>query len=406
MEYICKPKKVQIYVNTNRKTMKTIQSELGCDVIINGGLYNLSKFTPECCLKVDGTILANDGYKYWGYGWDNYELNLTSDLSAYKNYICCVCLVKDHVKEPLYIGSALKGSRQRTVIGRFDDGRIWVMAQTSPTKTPEELQDYVLKLDLKDAIMLDGGGSTQGMTHKEQIESNRIVHNYICIWEEKEEVNSNINIQYLPTSNSDGFKNANFVPKGIVLHSTATPGVNALSMQKYYNKPKLGKSVHAFVDDIDIVQCMPWTKRAGHVGSGSKGSFNSTHIGIEMCEPKGLTYNSGGWAIIKYSPPNDYFNKIWNNAVNLCAKLCCDYNLNPLGNSVLVSHNEVYALGYGSNHADVMHWFKWENKTMDNFRQAVAEKMKFYKTNYNDEGYVQWKKYMEMYITETGKNNE
>ena len=68
-----------------------------------------------------------------------------------------------------------------------------------------------------------------------------------------------------------------------------------------------------------------------------------------------------------------------------------------------MSHNEVYALGYGSNHADVAHWFKWENKTMNDFRQAVVERMKFYKTNYNDEGYIQWKKYMEMYMAETNK---
>jgi len=44
MEYICTPRKLQIYVNAAKKTRGQIKEETGCTAIINGGLYNLSTF--------------------------------------------------------------------------------------------------------------------------------------------------------------------------------------------------------------------------------------------------------------------------------------------------------------------------------------------------------------------------
>lgn len=209
----------------------------------------------------------------------------------------------------------------------------------------------------------------------------------------------NINIEYLPIVKSDGWRNSNFIPQGLVLHSTAMPNVNAYGIQNYFNKPNVGASIHGCIDDEHIIQCMPWNKKAGHIGSGKYGSFNNTHIGIEMCEPKGLIYNSNYSAIIQYNPPPDYFGKIWNNAVNLFAYLCKLLNLNPQGKNVIVSHAEAHALGYGSNHADTAHWFKWENKTMDDFRQDV---LKVYSLKEDEEEmtYEQFKEYMDRYLNE------
>lgn len=210
-----------------------------------------------------------------------------------------------------------------------------------------------------------------------------------------------IDIEYLPIIKSDGWNNSSFIPTGLVLHSTALPNVNAYGIQKYFNQPNLGASIHGCVDDEHIVQCLPWNKRAGHVGSGSKGSFNYTHLGIEMCEPKGLIYNSNSSAIIKYNPPPDYFKKVWNNTVNLFAYLCNQFNLDPLKKGVIVSHAEACALGYGSNHADTAHWFKWENKTMDDFRQDVYKILQEFKEEDDDTlTYEQFKEYMDRYLNE------
>lgn len=410
MEYIGKFKRIQLYINNQLKSMEEVKAEVGCDLIINGGLFNMANFSPVCCLKHNGTILVDDGYKYWGYGWnDGSKIDITNDMNKYNNYICCVCMVKDGKEEKMYLASSLKGSRQRTAIGRFSDGRIWVFAQQSPAMSPEALQAYAKKIGVQDAIMLDGGASTQCLSEFDLLSSTRIVHNFVCIWFENDK---KFNYVFKPITKADGWKNAELPsPKGIVLHSTATPSANATTMQKAYNKPSVGASVHAFVDNEGVVQCLPWRKKAGHIGSGSKGSYNNTHIGIEMCEPSGLTYNGSKSAIVKYNPPANYFKKTWENTVNLFAYLCKQFNLNPLDKTVIVSHTEANKLGYGSNHADPEHWIQFENKTMDDFRHDVDIALK--KLNniiveeplveFSEFSYEHWKAYMERYLKENAK---
>lgn len=184
MVYICKPKKVQIYVNTKRKTAAQIKAETGCDAIINGGLYGMSNFKPVCHLKVDGKVLAEDQYKYWGYGWDAEDFPaLVLDYDQMDNYICCVCMVRSGKAEKMIYNSGVSGSRQRTAIGTFADGRLWLYADKTG-KTPEQLQSIALKAGVQDAIMLDGGGSTQCIFPTGKVLSSRNVHNYICVWED------------------------------------------------------------------------------------------------------------------------------------------------------------------------------------------------------------------------------
>lgn len=189
MVYICKPSKIQIYTNSYPyKTIDQIKSEINCDAIINGGLYNMKTYEPACHLKVDGKLLGVDKYTYFGYGWDTNGFPvLVSDYSEYDNYICCVCLVRNSKPEILYYDSSVGGSRPRTAIGTFPDGRIWLYADSS-NKTPEQLRDIALKAGVKDALMLDGGGSTQCVFPTGSVNSSRKVQNYICIWEEKDSV--------------------------------------------------------------------------------------------------------------------------------------------------------------------------------------------------------------------------
>ena len=187
MVYICKPSKIQIYINSYPyKTIDQIKSETNCDAIVNGGLYNMKTYEPACHLKVDGKLLGADKYTYFGYGWDTNGFPvLVSDYSEFDNYICCVCLVRNSKPEILYYDSSVGGSRPRTAIGTFPDGRIWLYADSS-NKTPEQLRNIALEAGVKDAIMLDGGGSTQCIFPTGNVNSARKVQNYICIWEEKE----------------------------------------------------------------------------------------------------------------------------------------------------------------------------------------------------------------------------
>lgn len=185
MIYTCKPEKVSIYVNIGKKTAAQIKEETGCTALINGGLFNMSTFKPVCHLKVDGRVLAKDQYKYWGFAWnDESVIDMVQDYGKYRNYICCVALVRNGQPERLVYSNELSGYRPRTAFGVFEDGNVWLYADANTKKTPEQLQRLAISQGVKHAIMLDGGGSTQGVCPASTVKSNRIVHNFILVWAE------------------------------------------------------------------------------------------------------------------------------------------------------------------------------------------------------------------------------
>jgi N-acetylmuramoyl-L-alanine amidase len=182
MIYTCKPTKVAIYINTGRKTAAQIKAETGCTALINGGLFD-GAFRPVCHLKVSGVQLAKDQYKYWGYAIDSSgKMRLVEDYTAYPHFISCVCMVRNGKPETMYYNTDMGGARQRTAIGLFADGRIWLYCDKTG-KTPEQLRQIALDAGVDSALMLDGGGSTQGIFPGGTVTSSRIVHNFICVWE-------------------------------------------------------------------------------------------------------------------------------------------------------------------------------------------------------------------------------
>jgi N-acetylmuramoyl-L-alanine amidase len=162
------------------------------------------------------------------------------------------------------------------------------------------------------------------------------------------------------------------VPKGIIVHSTATPQSDAMVYYRSWNRPNFQIAVHAFLDANKIVQLLPWEMRCWGCASGWKGSGNDTHIQFEICEPDGFKYVSGvmtGYDIKKQTP---YFNKVWDNAIDLCVYLCKKYNLTEKN---IIDHQEAYRRGIASNHSDTSHWFPLHQKNMDLFRAEVKERL-------------------------------
>ena len=121
---------------------------------------------------------------------------------------------------------------------------------------------------------------------------------------------------------------------------------------------------------VTTVQTMPWNYRPWGCGSGNKGSCNNGWIQFEICED-GL---------------NDatYFNKVYKEACEITAYLCKMFNIDPNGmvnmNGVsvptILCHADSHALGLGSNHGDVNHWFPKFGKSMATARADVAALMK------------------------------
>ena len=163
--------------------------------------------------------------------------------------------------------------------------------------------------------------------------------------------------------------------KGIMVHST---GANNPYLKRYVGPDDglLGKNqygnhwntfhpdgreicCHAFIGKladgtIATYQTLPWNYRGWHCG----GSGNDTHISFEICED-GLS-------------DKVYFDKVYKEAVELCAYLCKQYGLTEKD---ILCHSEGYRKGIASNHADVMHWFPKHGKSMDTFRADVKSRL-------------------------------
>lgn len=144
-------------------------------------------------------------------------------------------------------------------------------------------------------------------------------------------------------------------------HSAHQAGVNAW----------IGKLANG---SIATVQALPWDYRPWGCGSGPKGSCNGSPnvkdspfwLQFEICDDG---YNNA-----------DYFKKVYKEACEFTAYLCKKFNIDPKGtvkyNGVTVPailcHADSHKLGLGSNHGDVLTWFKKQGKTMDDVRRDVA----------------------------------
>lgn len=178
--------------------------------------------------------------------------------------------------------------------------------------------------------------------------------------------------QYFQTQNPCYKAGRKITPSGIVVHST---GANNPNLKRYvgaddgiigvnqynnhWNKSNATKCVHAFIGKVAdgsarIYQTLPWNYRCWGVGSGSKGSYNNSHIQFEICED-GLTNE-------------EYYKEAFSLAQRLCAFLCAEYGISV---DNVVGHYEAAAAGYGNNHGDPRNWQKKFGGSMDQFRSDV-----------------------------------
>lgn len=116
---------------------------------------------------------------------------------------------------------------------------------------------------------------------------------------------------------------------------------------------------------VSTVQALPLDWKPWGCGSGAKGTCNDGWIQFEICADD---YTDRA-----------YFEKVYKEACELTAWICTHYGLDPRGtvtkNSayvpVVLCHQDSYKLGFGSNHNDVLGWFKKMGKTMTDVRNDV-----------------------------------
>lgn len=165
--------------------------------------------------------------------------------------------------------------------------------------------------------------------------------------------------------------------QGLMLHSVGCSQPKALAFINSWNTPSYDRAcVHGFIDANDgtIYQTLPWNWRGRHAG----GAANSTHIGIEMCEPDCIKYSGGAtFTCSDTTKAKEMVKRTYEAAVELFAMLCKQFSLNPLKDGVIISHAEGYKRGIASNHGDPDYlWSQLKTGyTMDTFRKDVAAKL-------------------------------
>lgn len=181
-------------------------------------------------------------------------------------------------------------------------------------------------------------------------------------------------VQSILTKNPCYTSGRKITVKGLMIHSIGCPQPNAKVFINNWNSPSYKSAcVHGFIDANDgtAYQTLPWNHRGWHCG----GAGNNTHIGVEMCEPSCIKYTGGSSFICSdRAQAVAAVKRTYDTAVQLFAKLCKDYNLNPLASGVVISHKEGHMRGLASNHGDPEHLWNQLNTgyTMDGFRRDIA----------------------------------
>lgn len=173
--------------------------------------------------------------------------------------------------------------------------------------------------------------------------------------------------------------NKRITPRGILIHGTAannaklgrwvkTDNENEIAVNP--NKNWFGSMVNEIIPhatigvkdghnannkDLALVQLLPYDMRCWGCGSGKYGSYNDSHIQIEMCQD--------------VSRGKEYLEKILTSTAEWCAELMMEFDNITIND--IVSHKEAHALGYASNHGDPENWLDLYGITMSDFRKRV-----------------------------------
>lgn len=182
------------------------------------------------------------------------------------------------------------------------------------------------------------------------------------------------------TSNGAYTAKRDVAVQGDVNHSVGCAQPSADVFFNLMNKSSAGWGVSAILGDFHqgegrIIVALPWdeknkkTRRNWGVGSGSKGSWNNTHIQWEICEPAGHTYAGGTMIGYDVAKNQAYFDRMWKLVVCWNVYICSILGIKAKD---IHDHRESYLAGMGGNHADVSHWWPKHGKSMDALRAEVA----------------------------------
>lgn len=300
-----KIQRVEIEVTNCRKSLAQVKTETGASHVLNGGMWNADG-SPCPLLKVNGKNLSSFPWSAYGYSWDDGPDIHLSLQHTKLNFIAVTPLI--HAGEPiqkLSYAYAQGGKRGRSAMG-LKDGALCLYCSSDGSgdaKTPEQLRDELHALGWESAVMLDGGGSSQCWFDGQTIPGDgRKCHNYIVVYVKNKKEDKPVDeiTSAIMTGSACYKAGKTITPRGIMVHSTAAPGVMADSLRATWNNSNTDAAVHAIIDDTQTLQTLPWTCRGWHAGVGSGGkSANDTHISFEICEPEECRLLPEEWVALR-----------------------------------------------------------------------------------------------------------
>ena len=207
-----KCKKAAVFHNTGRLTLQEIQKLTGATHLVNGYFFNnkigdKDYFKPNGWLVIDREEISKSTFHDWGLGiGKDGKPVMTTDRSG--TFLDGVPILKDGKRLERNLTPDVKAPSDRTAIGWTKAGQILLFCNRNDM-TREELQDELLALGCVDALMMDGGGSTQGIFPGGELKSSRKVATVILFWEEK-----NMSKKVCLDAGHDASNKANASPDG------------------------------------------------------------------------------------------------------------------------------------------------------------------------------------------------
>lgn len=219
MYTIIKASRMEVFDNRAlRLTPAQVKARTGCTHIINGWVFGKGLKLCDDCIA-DGKVLSKSKYHDWCLGCDrDGPPVMTLEDTTWKT--SAVPLLKDGKKLERNLTPDVARPAERTAVGWLADGRVLLWCDKK-ILTREQLQDKLLGLGCVDALMFDGGGSTQGVFPGKKVVSSRIVATFLCFWEEtsekKEETKVETNKKVCLDAGHSASNKANKSPDGTYL---------------------------------------------------------------------------------------------------------------------------------------------------------------------------------------------
>lgn len=173
--------KAQIYYNPNKKSLAEIKRETGCTHIINGYLFN-KKFKPVDWCVINGKEISVSKYNDYGFCISDNKPEFCIYLKGEdENFISGIPIIVGDKFIYRNLTPDVARPAQRTAVGWTYDNKFVVFCYSGKL-TRDQLQIKMKSLGAFNALMFDGGGSTQCIFPKGKIYSSRRVPTLLLFW--------------------------------------------------------------------------------------------------------------------------------------------------------------------------------------------------------------------------------